>query len=80
MASASSAMGMRPEKPAAAYPYVTLAISFRPNWRAFSTRCRTYSNFPSMWMLLRTAMFSSVLAPRRELFLDQNLRCTLWGM
>lgn len=41
MESASSAKGMRPEKPAAVYPYVTFAISLRPNWRAFRMRCRT---------------------------------------
>ena len=39
--SASSAQGMRPEKPAAVYPYVTFAMSFRPNWRALRIRCST---------------------------------------
>ena len=41
MESASSAKGMRPEKPAAVYPYVTFAMSLRPNWRAFRMRCKT---------------------------------------
>ena len=40
MASASSAIGMRPLYPAAVYPYVTLAMSFKPNCRAFSARRR----------------------------------------
>jgi hypothetical protein len=31
-------MGIRPEKPAAAYPYVTFAMSFNPNCFAFKAR------------------------------------------
>ena len=44
MASASSAMGMRPEKPAAVYPYVTFAMSFRPNCFAFGARRRALAS------------------------------------
>mmetsp|Transcript_4181 Transcript_4181/g.17750 ORF Transcript_4181/g.17750 Transcript_4181/m.17750 type:complete len:259 (-) Transcript_4181:218-994(-) len=44
MASASSAMGMRPEKPAAVYPYVTFAMSFKPNCFAFRARRRALAS------------------------------------
>lgn len=38
----TSTHGIRPEKLALVYPYVTLAISLRPNWRASNNLCNTY--------------------------------------
>eukprot|EP00982_Pelagococcus_subviridis_P017312 31529-Pelagococcus_subviridis.AAC.34 len=57
IASASSAIGIRPLNPAAAYPYVTFAISFKPICRAFNARLRAFA--------LAGARFSAALTITR---------------